>query len=311
MPQDFDGSDIGQATARAGMDPRQWGSIGVVENPLGGDNPVDFSNGYPLVTVRLHPSDNPVRCRVAAASAGVGEGEWIPFQAGDEVIVAVTEGDERAGPIIHGRLNNGVDTFPGVVAGLDVTQNNVHAKRTVPNFVWELENGWMILNDPTQAQLSMDASGNWAMMSGEGDYLRIDANGVHVVSESNGFAVQIGGGAQSLIMDPSSGTILLSNGKGPVMIAAAGAQATDHVLTIEGFCNLMTAWGLVLAGAVPVFGVGAMIAATLSPALMPAWVLAAAGLPLSPTVLAAIAGGLAVPRVPGVKPGIGAAGVLV
>lgn len=311
MPNDFDGSDFGQAVARPGMDTRTFTSIGIVENAIGGTSPVDFSAGYPLVNVRMHPSDNAVRCRVSGSSAGVGEGHWNAVQAGDEVIVVIPSGDEREGGIIVGHLNNGVDTFPSVVAGLDVTQNNINVQRTVPNTILEFENGWMILNDTTQAQLSMDATGNWAMQSGEGDYLRIDSGGIHCVSENNGFSVQVGGGKQSIMVDPSTGVIFVNNGAGLVMIGAAGAQPADHVLTIEGFLNMMQAWGLVLAAAVPIFGVGALIAATLTPLTMPAWIAAGSALPNSPPLLAAIAGGLAVPRVPGVKSGIGAAGVLV
>ncbi len=307
--ESFDGSSLGQAFARPGMDSRQWTSIGVVENAVGGTSAVDFSAGYPLVNVRLHPSDNSVRCRVAAAHAGVGEGEWTPFQAGDEVIIAFPQGDERAGGIITGRLNNGVDTFPNVVAGLDVTQNNVSTRRTIPNYVWELENGWMILNDATQAQLAMDATGNWAMLSGEGDYIRLGATGISLVTKSNALSFQIGESAPMLfVMDPSSGAVTLMNAGGNVYIGAAGSAPADHVLTVEGFCNLMQAWGLTLT-AIPI--VGTALAATLTALTLPAWIAAAAGLPSTPAITAAIAGALAVPRVPGASSGVGAAGVIV
>jgi hypothetical protein len=313
---------MGQALAGPGMDTRQWTSIGVVENAIGGTQAVDFSNGYPLVNVRLHPSDNSVRCRVSQAHAGVGEGEWHPFQAGDEVVISFPEGDERAGGIITGRLSNGVDTWPNVVAGLDVTQNNIAAKRTIPNFVWELENGWMVLNDQTQAQLAMDPSGNWAMQSSEGDYLRLDANGIKAFTKSNAFAVVAGGDSPILFtIDPASSTITFLNAKGNIYLGAAGAQPTDHVATIEGVCNViagfMVTWAAVLAAAVPTLGIGAQIAATLTPATLPAFlagaVTAGAGLSpeVSPLVIAALAGALSAPRVPGASSGVGAAGVLV
>jgi phage baseplate assembly protein gpV len=321
MPNDFDGSDFGQAVARPGMDTRTFTSIGIVENAIGGTSPVDFSNGYPLVNVRMHPSDNAVRCRVAGAHAGVGEGHWTPVQAGDEVVVLVPSGDEREGGIIVGHMNNGVDTFPNVVAGLDVTQNDVSVQRTIPNTILEFENGWMILNDATQAQLAMDGTGNWSMQSGEGDYVRLDSGGIHCVSESNGFSIQVGGGKQSVMIDPATGTIFVNNGGGLVMIGAAGAQPTDHVATIEGVCNLiagfMNTWALVLAAAVPIFGVGAAIAATLTPATIGGLLAggvtlgASLGPVVTPAILGPLAAALAVPRVPQANAGLGAAGVLV
>jgi hypothetical protein len=318
VPDDFDGSSLGQATARAGMDTRQWTSIGVVENSIGGTSPVDFSTGIPFVNVRLHPSDSSVRCRVAQASAGVGEGSWHAIQAGDEVIVVLPEGDERAGGIITGHLSNGVDTFPSVVAGLDVTQNNINVQRTIPNTILEFENGWMVVNDTTQAQLAMDSSGNWSMQSGEGDYFRIYSAGFNFTSASNAFTVNLGGGKMLIVADPGSGNILINNAGGLVMIGGAGAQPADHVATIEGVMNLIqgffAAWGLTCA-ALPIVGT-ALAALCLPPALLavaelaiPAAELAA---PLSSgPLLLPIQGALATPRVPGGTSGIGAGGVLV
>jgi hypothetical protein len=318
MPDDFDSSDIGQSVARPGMDTRQWTSIGIVENAIGGTSPVDFTNGYPLVNVRLHPSDIPVRCRVAQASAGVGEGSWHAIQAGDEVIVQIPQGDERAGGIITGHLSNGVDTWPNVVAGLDVTQNNINVQRTIPNTILEFENGWMVLNDTTQSQLAMDASGNWAMQSGEGDYVRLDSNGIKLSTQSNAVAIVAGGDSPILFtIDPSTSSITMLNPSGSIYLGAAGAQPTDHVATIEGVCNIIMGFMVPWAAAVAALAgplTGATLAATMTPATTLAYVLA--GLPLGAvipdsTVYPVVATALATPRVPGVSSGVGCGGVLV
>lgn len=112
------------------MDPRQWISMGTIDEDSEDARSIRFNDDDgaplptgPLVTVTLQPSGITVTCRVASFIAGVGESAWFPFQQKDEVIVAIPQGSERAGPVILGRLNQALDTFPAVVAGQDTSKN--------------------------------------------------------------------------------------------------------------------------------------------------------------------------------------------
>jgi hypothetical protein len=149
---DFDAATMGEAFARPGMDTRQWVSYGTVDerttDQTTGETtePVEFDPDYgPLISVTLQPSGIPCRCRVAAQIAGNGEGSYHPFIPGDEVIVAIPQGDERAGACIFGRLNNAIDAFPmESVAGQDPTKNAFGFTRRRTPYVEEFASTWMV-----------------------------------------------------------------------------------------------------------------------------------------------------------------------
>ena len=118
-----------QAYAAPGMDTRQWVSFGTVNLETPNQKSVAFTKEYgPLVNVTLRPSAIPVVCRVSHEVAGAGEGEWFPFVGGNEVMVAIPEGDESAGCVIFGRLNQNRPVAPaGGGAGLHQEQLRVPA----------------------------------------------------------------------------------------------------------------------------------------------------------------------------------------
>jgi hypothetical protein len=140
-------------------DSRQWISFGTVDASTDGQKAVTFDKTGPLVGVKLHPSGAHVQCRVANWCAGAGEGEWYPFTDFDEVLVALPEGDERAGCTIIGRLNNSFDEFPLTVAGNDVTQNNFGFRRLRAPYCIETAQSYCIRNAMKGSMLMLEASG--------------------------------------------------------------------------------------------------------------------------------------------------------
>src|ERR1700722_6710543 len=105
---EMDSTSMAHLFSHPGADTRQWLSYGLVcQAVAGGDQSVRFTDDTGatlpqgvLVDVTLQPSGITVPCRVGAQSAGNGEGEFNPFGPGDEVLVAVPEGNERAGCVI-------------------------------------------------------------------------------------------------------------------------------------------------------------------------------------------------------------------
>lgn len=111
-----------------GLPGKDWLSIATVDD----DEPVTFDPDLgPLVNVTTQPKQIPLVCRVGMRIAGRGEGEYFPFVAGDEVLVAILQGDARAGGVILCRVCNGIDRFPTTVAGQDATKNNFAFTRSI------------------------------------------------------------------------------------------------------------------------------------------------------------------------------------
>ncbi len=255
-------SSFREATAGPGNDTRQWFSNGVVNAAATNAPTVDFSSkAGPLVSVRLHPSDIDCRCRVASWLAGGGQGEWHPFVGGDEVAVALPMGSERGGGIIIGRLNNGVDAFPTNVANNDVTQNNVTTRKSIPNYCWEISNGWLLRSITTTAQLALDVTGQWTINSGDLHFLQLGSKGPILslaemtsyvqIDSATGQIVLVSGVNQTtarVTMDPSTGNVYAGTQGGP---------PSGHVATAEGVSNLVlsTLSPLLLAMAAAVVGV--------------------------------------------------------
>lgn len=232
-----------EAMAGPGADTRQWFSNGVVNASQPNAPSVSFAGGIgPLVSVRLHPSDTDVMCRVASFAAGAGEAEYHPFVAGTEVAVALPMGHERGGAIILGRLCNGVDTFPTNVANNDVTQNNVSTRRTIPNYAWEVANGWILRSSTTTAQLALDVKGGWMLNSGDLHFLNLS---------SQGATLSLAKMVSYLALDAATGRITLNAGPGKAMFTldpagnlyatGAGRLPVGHVATVEGMTAFVSA----------------------------------------------------------------------
>jgi hypothetical protein len=312
----YDYASQREAAAGPGSDTRQWISNGVVNADTSTQKSVDFSGAAgPLVSVRLHPSDIDVRCRVASFVAGTGQGEWHPFVGGDEVLVAFPLGHERGGAVIIGRLNNGVDTFPTNVANQDVTQNSTTTRISIPNFAWSVSNGWLLRSSVTSAQLALDVKGGWMINSGDLHFLNLSTQGV---------ALSLVGMTSFLSIDASTGRLVLSagSGSGPgksivtldpggnLYASTQGSPPVGHVATVEGMiatiASILTAFGLVI------------IPTPVSPAQTLAAVeagIAASGVtpPYAGPIAAAVLAKLGIPRdITGqISPGLGSPGFFV
>jgi hypothetical protein len=301
-----------EAAAGPGRDTRQWVSNGVVNPPQDGNPSVNFKTPLgPLVSVRLHPSDIDVSCRVASWMAD----EWHPFLGNEEVVVVLPQGHERGGALIVGRVYNGVDTLTTTVAGNDVTQNETSTRNTVPNYAWQVQNGWILRNPNTSAQLALTVAGDWMLNCGELHFLSLSsAQGAVLSNAKMGSYVQVspdgpilintGPGKAGLVIDPSSGMIFATTAA-----SVPGAGPVGHVATVEGVVSLVAA-ALVAFGAVilptPVTPAQAIAAMTAAIPL-------AGKTPPYGTFSQLVAAALAVPRSPdGVaQPGLGCAGFLV
>jgi hypothetical protein len=321
--ESFDYAGQREAAAGPGSDTRQWISNGIVNADTATAKSVDFTAPEgPLVSVRLHPSDIDVRCRVASFIAGTGQGEWHPFVGGDEVLVALPQGHERGGAIIVGRLNNGVDKFPTNVGNQDVTQNSTTVRTSIPNYVWQISNGWLLRSVTTSAQMALDVKGNWTFVCGDLHFMQLGSGGVYLAT------AQLDGQATNPIsflqIDATTGKISLSAGTpsspgkallsmdpstGNIYASTTGALPVGHVATVEGMVGL-------IAACLTAFG--ALI--TLSPVTPPQVIvametgIAAAGtVPPYATFAALVSAALAKPRDPTglVSPGLGSPGFFV
>lgn len=244
MTQSLDLATMRAAFAGPGADTRQWSSFGTVDP---GEKSVIFTdeNGDPspigpIVVVTLHPSGITVPCRVAGSVAGQDEGEWFPFLPGDEVEVIVNEGDERAGCVIVGRLNQSIDRFPLTVAGQDVTKNTFGFKRLRTPYIIETASSFMIRSAVTGAGLTIDQEGNAFFISGDGHkivlhgsflkfgnaddstFLQIDTDGDSVMLQ--------GGGTTQFVLDKDASTFFTM---GTLDVGTGGAAGSGHAITVE------------------------------------------------------------------------------
>jgi hypothetical protein len=257
-----------EAGAGPGADTRQWISNGVVNADAPGAPSVDFSNkSGPLVSVRLHPSDIDVRCRVASFVAGLGEGEWHPFAGGDEVLVAFPLGSERGGAIIVGRLNNGVDTFPTNIANLDVTGNNVTTRCNITNFAWEISNGWILRSSTTGAQFALNTSGDWILNSGDLHFLSLSSSGVSLslAKMSSYMSIDASSGVLTLNVGPGKAMLVMEPTNGFIFASTLGGQPVGRVATVEGAVGLVSS-------ALTTFGITAVASSVFAAALLSALV---------------------------------------
>lgn len=319
---ELDTAVLHEAAGGHGHD-RQWIAFGTVRpdtsNASADQRSVAFkdANGnvlpWPTVQVELHPSGEVASCRVANSCAGVGEGEWDPFVAGDEVIVAIPEGDERAGCTIIGRLNQTKDVFPTSVAGQDPTTNTFAFKRIRAPYILESATSLLFRQGTTNSFISIDQTGNVTIAEGS-------ANGfLHVGADF--LALQTGDNSTLLQLDPTKKQVLLQADtmqmildaanaqimtKGKLSIAVSGAAASGHAVTIEQVCVLLSAC---LALVNTAYAATASSATAL--ALVTSAIPTAATLPLGTMSAALLLALQTPPDNTGTAPGVGRAGLLI
>ena len=324
----FDIATMREAFAGPGQDTRQWITHGIVEPDTTDSHSVMFmdtdGNALPngiLVMVKLVSTGNVVPCRVVSQAAGEGEAEYSPFGPGDEVLVAVSDGDERSGCYILGRMSNGSDAFPQTVSGQDVTQNSISFKRISTPYILETAATYQIRQALTGASWSIDPTGNVIFSDGEGNFLALNQSAL-LFQESTGTAliqidpekktVAIQSGATALVLDDTNGSSFLTGGTLSIT-ASGGGYALGHAITLEQAVNLIQAAVIALGTqAFPPFAITPAQALLAMESAIPAAVLPATSLPISGPIAEAIALALSSPPDPsGTLVGIGRPGFLI
>lgn len=331
------------------MDTRTWVSYGTVTEDTPeqrsvrfvdeSDNPIPEG---PLISVELHPSGVPVVCRVASQCAGVGESEWHPFIQGDEVLVALPEGNTHAGCMIIGRGNNALDSFPLVVAGQEVKSNTFGFKRIRTPFIVETAASYLIRSAVTGAQFGIDQTGQVIFNDGDGSRFFMGADAVGFSTSDGSTSLQALVEAQQLAMTAGSTTSFLLDKSssqftttGTLSLGTTGNLSMQHAVSLEQVVNLFInfVYFLKSAGVTGLDGpTGPLFAATFPlnfNTLLATWLgPAGAGGPSTPTpatgggnfgplapVLAIITAALANPLPgadpTGLTPGIGRPGLMI
>lgn len=257
----FDMATFGQALARPGLDTRQWISFATVDadtpdtrSVLFQDNNGDALPWAPQILVTLQPSGIAVPCRVASNLAGNGEGSWRPFVAGDEVIVAVPEGNEMAGCTIIGRLNQSIDIFPATVAGMDATKNTFAFDRMRCPYVLETTAGFLMRDATTGAALTVQSNGQVTLNSGDQHVLVMAADGLHL---------GLSGGLAGVDMDPDANSTTVRGET--INLVSSGMPNVYHLMTTEAVVNLLFNFMLAISTVTP----GPLIGATLFASAIP------------------------------------------
>lgn len=298
---------------RPGADTRQWISYATVDRQTDDDPEpeVVFDDEFgPLVKVTLQPTMVPAYCRVSASVAGNGEGEYHPFVFGDEVIVAIPEGDERAAPCIFGRLNNAIDKFPmDSVAGQDPTTNTFGFKRCRTPRIDEYAGSYTMRSAKTGAIMGFDSTGTVTILNG-------DSSGLQIGSDVVGFSTKDGSALMQLNLNDRA--VALRCDDAVLTLAATGSNAysaisvgeslaistgtnaaAEHVLTVESLFNILanvialafTTWSPTPPMPVPILTLsllGAAMTAMFADPLFVPFLLAGATAPLPPLLAAGI-----------------------
>jgi hypothetical protein len=241
---------------------RIWISYATVDEDTPDQRSVMFSPEYgPLVNVTLRPHAVPVVCRVAHEVAGNGEGEWFPFVAQDEVLVAIPEGDEHAGCVIIGRLNQEIDAWPTMVAGQDATQNTFAFRRLRTPYILETASNYMIRDATTGAFISMNegaislSNADSAFLALNADFLGMqsaDASTLIQINIANGQVVALANNGTMLVLDANTSSLVT---QGTFSFATAGNQPVGHAVTLEGVVALLIELATPFAAA-PITGSG-------------------------------------------------------
>lgn len=244
MSDYFDIATLRELFAGPGQDPRNWVSYGTVLIGTPDQPSVRFNDedGAPLevgvlVDVELHPSGVVVPCRVAMQVSGAGCGEFHPFVDGDEVIVVIPEGSERAGCVIVGRLTNKYDAMPANACGQDATGNNFAFKRLREPYLLESGTAVQIRNAKTTAQFVLDQDGGALLSSGDGHALAMNASAVSLQLGDGSAQVQLVPGLGQVSLAAKSASLLVDEletvYRGKAIQFQAGSTGGGHAVTLE------------------------------------------------------------------------------
>lgn len=312
--------------ATPGMDPRQWTSYGTVDA-----DEIEFDPSLgPLIPVTLQPSQVQILCRTMSSVAGNGEGEYVPFVAGDEVLVAIPGGAERSGAcVILGKLNNERLPFPSdSVAGQDPTTNTFAFRRVRTPMVEEYEGPYIVRQATSGALLSIDTAGAVTIRDGTKaalqmgpdafSYMSGDATAMLQLDLSGGrFTLQIGDALLTMSKGGASPEVNALAVPGILSVSASANPAAEHVLTTEALVNFLNNLFIQIGVAIPGPITGAALAAAAIPILSATIAGAAVSPQLPPLAAALFAAFSAVlqkpPGVPGqgqLTPGLGCPGFL-
>lgn len=256
----FDQTSMAQAFSGPN-DTRQWLAYGQVapdtadtksvyyQDPDGNDLPEGV-----LVVVKLSMTGISLPCRVLQRHAGSGEGAWSPIGPGDEVLVAIPEGQEAMGGVILGRLSNQYDVFPKNVAGTDMTQNNVVFDRHVCPYIHEVGTSWLTRSAQTNAQIAIDSTGNIFAASGDGHSLSLTASILSLQSADQQAFVQVDPSGHTVSLGAGGTTFLVDNSEsffqtaGTLALQTSGVGAGGHAVTLEQVLNLLINFVYLLSG---------------------------------------------------------------
>jgi hypothetical protein len=308
----FDHAAFREAVSGPGIDTRNFISYGIVEpDSSSSQHAVAFndSDGNPLpegilIQVKLQPSGVIVTCRVSMHSGGSGEAEYTPYGPGDEVLVAIPDGDERGGCAIIGRFANTFDSFPQTVSGMDVTQNNVAFKRVRVPYLLETSASYSVRQSLTGASMAINPTGDLLFTSGDGHTLAMNATVLSIEDASGLTQFQIDPNKEQVLMFANTTQFVLDdqntslNTSGTVSFGTAGNGPFEHVTTIEAVANILVAFGALIT------------TGPLTPLQVAAAIATAATTPTLPTTSAAILAGFQTPK-SALLPGIGCPGFLV
>ena len=200
---------------------------------------------------------------VAGSVAGDMEAEYNPFVSGDEVMVIIPEGDERAGCTIIGRLNNGLDRWPGGIAGQDATLNNFAFKRTRAPFIHEFADSYMLRNATSNAFFSISRDGQLLMSNADHAFLSMTPDFIGMQSGDAQMLIQMDLGAGNIVLQagklkpPSTTTLTIGAdttffSAGTVEFHTAGQYGVEHAASAEGVANmvynvLVAMWSVLIA----------------------------------------------------------------
>lgn len=321
MAHDLDTLTARESLAGPGMDTRLWTTFGLVaaDTPEARSVIYKDENGqtlpYPQVMVKVEPSGTTLPCRVASWIAGAGEGSWMPFVAGDEVLVQIPEGDERAGATIIGRLNQNKDTFPTLVAGQDTSQNNFGFWRLRVPFIIETAAGFLIHQATTNAMIGIDPTGAISLAQGDKNLVHIGHDFVGMMTGDNSTLVQLfPDSKQALIQADTTQFVVDAQASqfmtvGSLALATSGAPATGHAVTVEQLVVFLQAFFVALGASIPGPLTGAAVAAAVVATLTTA-IPAAAALPVTPYSAVLSAAMSIPPDFSGTLPGFGKPGLM-
>jgi hypothetical protein len=254
----LDEAALTKLVSRPGVDPRIWISFARVDDttPETGDAvQFDADDGQVYVNITLQPSTAPARARVGGMVAGPGEASYFPFVGGDELLVALPEGDVRAGAVIIARLNNRYDQFPtGSVGGKDPSTNAFGMIRTKSALTIESGASILVRSATAGAFLQLDAAGSITLRDGAKGALQMSADVFGYQDANSDVIFQFALPDLRMNLQVGDASMILSgNGSGSnpqsylgvpssFTVATAGLDmnnAVEHVLTTEAFCNLL------------------------------------------------------------------------